>query len=280
MHVAHVGNSIIPTPSRDIHLKQVLHVPHTSKNLVSIRRLTYDNNVSIEFHPFSFLIKDRATRKIIMRGRCHRGLYPLPSLEHSSSRCVLSVTKPLVSRWHGRMGHPSYATVHKVLISNNLGFSRKSNNGVCNACQQATSHQLPFPKSVSISTAPLELVFLDVWGPAPSLVGRKSYYVSFIDDFSTFTWIYLLRHKFEVLEKFHLFQQHVEHLLNRKIVAIQTDWGGEYQKLNSFFSRIGISHLVSCPHTHQQNGAAERKHRHIVEVGLSLLSHASMALKF
>jgi hypothetical protein len=61
---------------------------------------------------------------------------------------------------------------------------------------------------------------------------------------------------------------------------MQTDWGGEYQKLNSFFSRIGITHLVSCPHMHQQNGAVECKHRHIVEVGLALLSHASMPLKF
>ena len=61
---------------------------------------------------------------------------------------------------------------------------------------------------------------------------------------------------------------------------MQTDWGGEYQCLNSFFQRIGISHHVSCPHAHQQNGSAERKHRHIVEVGLSLLSHAYMPLKF
>jgi hypothetical protein len=66
MHIAHVGNSIIPTPSQDIHLKQVLHVPHTSKNLVSIHQLTYDNNVQVEFHPFSFLIKDQAMRKIIL----------------------------------------------------------------------------------------------------------------------------------------------------------------------------------------------------------------------
>jgi histone deacetylase 1/2 len=56
--------------------------------------------------------------------------------------------------------------------------------------------------------------------------------------------------------------------------------GGEYQSLNSFFQRIGIAHHVSCPHAHQQNGSAERKHRHIVEVGLSLLAHASMPLKF
>jgi hypothetical protein len=37
---------------------------------------------------------------------------------------------------------------------------------------------------------------------------------------------------------------------------------------------------VSCPHTNQQNGSTERKHRHIVEIGLSLLAHASMPGKF
>lgn len=37
---------------------------------------------------------------------------------------------------------------------------------------------------------------------------------------------------------------------------------------------------MSCPHAHQQNGSAERKHRHIVEVGLALLAHVSMLLKF
>lgn len=63
-------------------------------------------------------------------------------------------------------------------------------------------------------------------------------------------------------------------------MAMQTDWGGEYQSLNSFFNKIGIAHYVSCPHAHQQNGSAERKHRHIVEVGLALHAHASMHLKF
>lgn len=56
--------------------------------------------------------------------------------------------------------------------------------------------------------------------------------------------------------------------------------GGEYQGLHSFFKQIGIAHQVSCPHAHQQNGSAERKQRHIVDVGLSLLSQASMPLKF
>jgi histone deacetylase 1/2 len=61
---------------------------------------------------------------------------------------------------------------------------------------------------------------------------------------------------------------------------MQTNWGGEYEKLNAFFQKVGITHHVSCPHAHQQNGSAERKHQHIVEVGLALLANASMPLKY
>jgi hypothetical protein len=46
-----------------------------------------------------------------------------------------------------------------------------------------------------------------------------------------------------------------------------------------FFQKVGITHHASCPHARQQNGSAERKHRHIVEVGLALLANASMPLR-
>jgi len=151
---------------------------------------------------------------------------------------------------------------------------------VCDSCQRAKSHQLPYPSSSSESSAPLALIFSDVWGPACDSFGRNKYYVSFIDDYSKFTWIYLLKHKSEVFQRFREFQSFVERKFDRKIIAMQSDWGGEYERLNSFFRQIGISHLVSCPHAHQQNGAAERKHRHIVEVGLSLLARSSMPLKY
>ena len=72
----------------------------------------------------------------------------------------------------------------------------------------------------------------------------------------------------------------VERQFNHKILAVQSDWGGEYESLNSLLKRLGIAHHVSCPHAHQQNGSAERKHRHIVEVGLSILAHASMPRKY
>ena len=56
--------------------------------------------------------------------------------------------------------------------------------------------------------------------------------------------------------------------------------GGEYHKLHRYFLRTGISHRVSCPHTSQQNGIAERKHRHLVETGLALLAHSSLPLRY
>jgi hypothetical protein len=44
--------------------------------------------------------------------------------------------------------------------------------------------------------------FSNVWGPAPKSVGRKQYYVSFIDDFNKYIWIYPLKYKSKVFQKF------------------------------------------------------------------------------
>jgi hypothetical protein len=109
---------------------------------------------------------------------------------------------------------------------------------------------------------------------------EKQYYVSFIYDYSKFSWIYSFEFKYEVFQKFVGFQNLVECLFDQKIITVQTDLGGEYQKLHGFFSKVSIRHHVSCPHVHQQNGAAEQKYRHIVEVGLALLAHASIPIKF
>jgi hypothetical protein len=79
------------------------------------------------------------------------------------------------------------------------------------------------------------LFFLDVWGPAIDSFGCKKYYVSFIDDYSKFTWIYLLRSKSEVFKYFIEFQRLVERWFDCMIITVQFDWGGEYEKFNSFF---------------------------------------------
>jgi hypothetical protein len=79
---------------------------------------------------------------------------------------------------------------------------------------------------------------------------------------------------------FTCFRTHVERLLNAKICALHSDWGGEYRRLSHHIMHQGIRHRVTCPHTSQQNGIAERKHRHIVETDLALLAHSSLLARF
>ncbi|XP_072147998.1 uncharacterized protein [Setaria viridis] len=81
------------------------------------------------------------------------------------------------------------------------------------------------------ASAPLALIHSDVWGPAPTSVGRFTYYVSFIDDFSRYTWIYLLKNKSDVFDVFLDFQRLVERQFDKKILSMQTDWGGEPDSL-------------------------------------------------
>jgi hypothetical protein len=164
---------------------------------------------------------------------------------------------------------------------NKLSCSRDNSSSVCDACQLAKSHQLPYTHSIHHSTSPLEIIHSDVWGPAPSSVGGFSYYISFIDDFSKFCWIYLMHARTDAPRIFMEFKTHVERLIDRKIKCVQSDWGGEYKKIhNTFFHSLGNTHRVSCPHTHQQNGLAKRKHHHIVETALALLAHAHIPIKF
>ena len=58
------------------------------------------------------------------------------------------------------------------------------------------------------------------------------------------------------------------------------DWGGEFQKLHSYFNKNGIIHRISCPYTHEQNGLSERKIRHIVDTGLTLMAHAQIPFRY
>ena len=153
----------------------------------------------MEFHPNFFLLKDRATKKILHQGRCEGGLFPLVSHGASMSKQALGVNKPSISRWHSLLGHPTFPIVKRVLENNGLlSLSDNSSKSVCDLCQRVKSHKLPYGRSNTTSSIPLELIFSDGWGPAPTSVGKHSYYVSIIDDFSKFTWIYLLKHKFDI----------------------------------------------------------------------------------
>jgi len=159
-----------------------------------------------------------------------------------------------------------------------------SKDFVCNACHCNKSHKLPFSVSTLISQKPLELIFSDVWTSPLSFVNGFKYHVIFVDHFTKYIWFYLLKKKFDVKSTFIRFKAILENYFNGKIMTLYSDNGGEYIVLTEFFVTHGISHLTT-PHTPEHNGLLNAViyiyiYIYIVEVGLSLLTYASLPFFF
>jgi histone deacetylase 1/2 len=234
IHISHIGQASLPThTSKKLHLTNVLHVLSVTRNLLSVRKITRDNNVFVEFHPSDVFVKDRETRDVLLSGHSYHGLYELdvlPAYQVFSGVCVSS------SQWYSRLGHPATPIVCHVLHRHELPVqSSRHSDTVCDACQQGKSHQLPFSESSRVVKTTLELIFSDVWGHTQTSVSGYNYYVNFIDAYSHFNWLYLIKRKSDVFDVFLQFQAHVERLLKTKIISVQSDWGGEYHNLNTFF---------------------------------------------
>jgi histone deacetylase 1/2 len=235
LSISHIGYSTLA--GSNLHLKNILHVPDIREHLLSVYHLVCDNYVFVEFHRDFFCVKDKATRRILLHGRSQNGLYPIPIGRASSpSHRASSSVKVSASQWHQRFGHPSNNVVQKLVKHHSLPcLPSELSVSICDACQRGKSHQLSYTASERISTMPLELIHSDVLGPSIASSGGYKYYVSFIDDYSRFCWIYLLKHMSDVEQVFYAFQAHVERLLDGKIKAVQSDWGGEYHRLHRYF---------------------------------------------
>jgi hypothetical protein len=190
MYIRHIGQSKIHSASHTLILRNILHVPSITRNLLSVRMFAIDNHVFFEFHPHFLLIKDLATREILIRGWCQDGIY---MLNLASLHTALQNSQVSKTRWHCRLGYASPQIVQKLISRFDLPCSSESNKHVCDAYQQAKIHQLPYSLSNNFVSNPLELVYSDVWEPARSTVHGEKYYVSFVDAYSRFTWVYLLR---------------------------------------------------------------------------------------
>ena len=72
-------------------------------------------------------------------------------------------------------------------------------------------------------------MYSDVWGSVKNIsLGGSRYFVSFIDDYSWHTWIYLIEKKSEVFDCFRNLKNLVERETERKIKCLRSDGEKEY----------------------------------------------------
>ncbi|KAM1320462.1 hypothetical protein ACFX2H_005342 [Malus domestica] len=274
--ITHSGSSCLPTSTHTFNLHNVLHVPDLKQDLISANRFIVDNWCSIHLYPFHFLVKDLTSGKELFKGPVKAGFYPFlaPSVADNHQAYVTSTTAPQ-GIWHQRLGHPSFKILHKLGSQSRISCSYHIHKFVCSSCALGKCSRKPFTSVSCTTTKPLKLLHTDVWGPAPvSSVNGFRYYLLLVDDFSKYSWFFPLQYKSELFSTFVHFKSVVENLLGFKVITLRFDSGGEFvnHQFSDFLKTHGISHQLSCPHTPEQNGCAERKHQHLVEIARTLLT--------
>ena len=171
--------------------------------------------------------------KVIAKGPKVGRLFPL---HFSIPSCLSFACSNVLNKsevWHKRLGHPNSVVLSRLLNFGLLGNKDKfsSFNALfdCSTCKLGKSKTLPFPSHGSRATKCFDIIHSDVWGPSPILSHAHSkYFVTFIDDYSRFTWVYFLRSKSEVLSVFKTFLAYVETQFSTGIKVLRSDSGGEY----------------------------------------------------
>ncbi|MBA0840223.1 hypothetical protein Goarm_002822, partial [Gossypium armourianum] len=182
--ISSVGNSVLPTQHKLLHLSNVLCIPTMWKNLLSVSQFATNNNVFFEFHLTYCVVKDIKTREILLKGLICDGLYyfsppiaPTLSIVDPSTANIGLQTRTdsydVFTLWYKCLGHPSAFVVKSVLDKCNITFNKVCLDNVCTACQKGKSHKLPFSTSTTEYNDPFALVVSDLWGPASVACGRN-----------------------------------------------------------------------------------------------------------
>ena len=102
---------------------------------------------------------------------------------------------PTMDEWHAALGHPQRRIVSSLIKQFHLPCSSNS-SCLCSSCILGKHARLSLRSVQHKSTAPFQLIYSDFWGLAPLLSSLgHCYALIFIDDYSRYTWVYLIKNK-------------------------------------------------------------------------------------
>ncbi|RVW76960.1 Retrovirus-related Pol polyprotein from transposon TNT 1-94 [Vitis vinifera] len=154
---------------------------------------------------------------------------------------------------------------------------------VCESCLEGKMTKRPFSAKGERAKVPLEIIHTDVCGPLNVKArGGYEYFVTFIDDYSRYGYVYLIQRKSEAFEKFKEFRAEAEKQLSKSIKTLRSDRGGEYlvYEFKDYLIENGILSQLTAPGTPQQNGVAERRNRTLLDMMRSMMSYSSLPTSF
>ena len=259
------------TSGRVLTLRDVLHTPEIRKNLVSgylLNKAGFKQTIESD----QFVLTKNGS--FVGKGYACDGMFKLNVEMNKTTSSVYIVS--CVNMWHARLCH-----VNSKYLKNmsHVGLLPKLHNNFekCEYCSMTKITKQPHIK-VERNSELLELIHTDICEFEGILTrGGKRYFITFIDDFSKYTYVYLMKNKSDAFEKLTIFIKEVENRFDRKIKRFRSDRGREYESLGliEHIQSLGIVHETTPPYSPQSNGVAERKNRTLINLTNAMLASSS-----
>ncbi|GKC29439.1 retrotransposon protein, putative, ty1-copia subclass [Tanacetum coccineum] len=153
----------------------------------------------------------------------------------------------------------------------------------CVSCLSGKMTRKPFPHRTKRATDLNGLIHSDVCGPLRHVLRQgASYFITFMDDYSRYGYVYLLKHNHEVFETFKVFKNEVENQLGKTIKALRSDRGGKYisQEFKDYLKACRILQQLTPLYTPQHNRVSERRNHNLLDIVRSMINLITLPFSF
>ena len=191
------------------------------------------------------------------------------------------------SLWHRRLGYISIERLKRLVKDGVIQTLDFTDFDTCLGCIKGKQTNKS-NKGAKRSDTKLKIIHTDICGPfTTQCLNGQRYFITFIDDFTRYMYLYLLNDKSEALDAFKVYKAEVEKQSGLSIKIVRSDRGGEYygrftdqgQRLGpfaKFLEENGIVAQYTTPGTPQQNGVAERRNRTLMDMVRSMTSVSNL----
>ncbi|GJX25893.1 ribonuclease H-like domain-containing protein [Tanacetum coccineum] len=167
--VTNTGRSILPTPTRPLHLNNILITPNIVINLIYVHQFVFNNKCTNEFDAFCFSVKDFKNHQVLLRCDSMGDLYPVTTPSPIPHAFLTSQ-----HMWHQRLRHPGSEVLPRLISRNFISYNKEKPSILCRVFQLGKHVRLPFVSFSTPVTSCFDIVHSDVWtSPIPSLPGFK-----------------------------------------------------------------------------------------------------------
>ena len=271
------GAVILVINQKAVRIEAVYHIPDLTTKLISLGQLL-QSELFTRGSARSISVEDGSENFLTFHpSEMNPNLYFIRALIYKEEalakmvQCIYTIDFEVM---HRRLANPSKEVLQKARkhVKEFPKISIPEGAHICPGCAQGKMTKKSFPPSESRETMPFALIHSDLKSFPIDSYHKFKYAIVFLDDATSHAWTMNLRSKDAAITATKQFLAMVRNKYKTTVGKGMSDAGGEY-KSNAFIKMLkdeGIKILQSIPHTHQQNGRAERIIRTLMEKGESM----------